>query len=135
MFPVQNDKRVEQLKMNHMFNIIHGNSPAYLKEDLSLQDNTSHQTRSVTSLSCQTPRVNSFGLRSFFYYTAIKCWNSLPFSLRSNNTKQLYKNNLKKVFGTNLGQKIKSYTFTTSTIVYTINDQVYKCLIYCNMFN
>ena len=68
MFPVH--KRVEQLKMNHMFNIIHGNSPAYLKEDISLQDNnTSHQTRSVpvTSLSCQTPRVNSFGLRSFFY--------------------------------------------------------------------
>ena len=93
MFPVH--KWVEQLKMNHMFNIIHGNSPAYLKEDISLQDNTSHQTRSVTSLSCQTPRVNSFGLRSFFY-TAIKCWNSLPFSLRRINTKQLYKNNLKK---------------------------------------
>ena len=51
--------------------IIHGISPAYLKEDISLQDNASHQTRSVTSLSCQTPRVNSFGLKSFFY-TAIK---------------------------------------------------------------
>ena len=132
---------IEQLKMNHMFNIIHGNSPAYLKEDISLQDNTRHQTRSVTSLSCQTPRVNSFGLRSFFY-TAIKCWNSLPFSLRSISTKQLYKNNLKKVFGTNLGQKIKSYTFTTSTIdsrhiVYKINDQsinvlfIVTCLINC----
>ena len=95
MFPVH--KRAEQLKMNHMFNILHGNSPAYLKENISLQDNTSHQTRSVTSLSCQTRRVNSFGLRSFFY-TAIKCWNSLPFSLRSINTKQLYKNNLKKSF-------------------------------------
>ena len=30
MFPVR--KRVEQLKMNHMFNIVHGISPAYLKE-------------------------------------------------------------------------------------------------------
>ena len=57
MFPVH--KRVEQLKMNHMFNIIHGNSPAYLKEDISLQDNTSNQIRSVTSLSCQTLRVNN----------------------------------------------------------------------------
>ena len=85
---------LNKIKSN-MFNIIHGNSPAYLKEDISLQDNTSHQTRSVTSLSCQTPRVNSFGLRSFFY-TAIKCWNSQPFSLRSINTKQLYENNLKK---------------------------------------
>ena len=36
MFPVH--KRVEQLKVNHMFNIIHGISPAYLKEDISLQD-------------------------------------------------------------------------------------------------
>ena len=49
MFPVH--KKVEQLKMNHMFNIVHGISPAYLKEDISLQDNASHQTRSVTSLS------------------------------------------------------------------------------------
>ena len=92
MFPVH--KRVEQLKMNHMFNIIHGISPAYLKEDISLQDNANHQTRSVTSLSCQTPRVNSFGLKSFFY-TAIKSWNSLPFSLRSINMKQSFKNILK----------------------------------------
>ena len=69
--------------------------PVHKREDISLQDNTSHQTRSVTSLSCQTPRVNSFGLRSFFY-TVIKCWNSLPFSLRSINTKQLYNNNLRK---------------------------------------
>ena len=53
-----NKKKVEQLKMNHMFNTIHGNLSAYLKEDISLQDNTSHQTRSATSLSCQTPRVN-----------------------------------------------------------------------------
>ena len=43
--------------------------------------------------------------------------------LRSINTKQLYKNNLKKIFGISLGQKIKSYTVTTSTIVYKINDQ------------
>ena len=76
MFPILAiHKRIEQLKMNHMFNIIHGISPAYLKEGISLQDNASHQTRSVTFLSCQTPKVNSFGLKSFFY-TAIKCWNS-----------------------------------------------------------
>ena len=101
-------KRIEQLKVNHY---IHGILPEYLKEDISLQDNASHQTGSVTSLSCQTPRVNSFGLKSFLY-TANKGWNSLPFSLRSISMKQLFENNLKKVFGTNLEQKIKSYTFT-----------------------
>ena len=51
---------VEQLEMNHMFNIINSISPAYLKEDIPLQANVIQQTRSVTSLSCQTPRVNSF---------------------------------------------------------------------------
>ena len=51
MFPV--DKRVEQLKMNHLFNIIHGTAPAYLRLDISLNDNASHQTRSSTTFSCQ----------------------------------------------------------------------------------
>ena len=47
-FPVH--KRVDQLKINHMFNIIQGLSPAYLREDILLNDNSNHQTRSVTSL-------------------------------------------------------------------------------------
>ena len=50
-----------------MFNIIQGISPAYLREDILLSDNSNHQTRSATSLSCQIPRVNSSGLKSFFF--------------------------------------------------------------------
>ena len=42
MFPVH--KRVDQLKMNHVFNIMQGLSPVYLREDILLND----QTRSVT---------------------------------------------------------------------------------------
>ena len=93
MFPVH--KRVDQLKMNHMFNIIQGISPAYLREDILLSDNSNHQTRSVTSPSCQIPRVNSSGLKSFFF-TAIKCWNSLPSCVRNINPKQPFKSMLKK---------------------------------------
>ena len=93
MFPVH--KRVDQLKMNHMFNIFQGISPAYLREDILLSDNSNHQTRSVTSLSCQIPRVNSSGLKSFFF-TAIKCWNSLPFCVRNIDLKQPFKSMLKK---------------------------------------
>ena len=119
MFPVH--KRVEQLKMNHMFNIIHGISPAYLKEDISLQDNASHQTRSVTSLSCQTPRVNSFGLKSFFY-TAIKSWNSLPFSLRSIKMKQPFKNILKTSIWNQLrSENQELYNNLLLVLVYKIN--------------
>ena len=32
MFPV--DKRVEQLKMKYLFNIIHGKAPVYLRLDI-----------------------------------------------------------------------------------------------------
>ena len=91
MFPVH--KRVDQLKMNHMFNIIQGLSPAYLREDLLLNDNSNHRTRSV--LSCQIPRVNSSGLKCFFF-TAIKFWNSLPFCVRNIDLKQPFKSMLKK---------------------------------------
>ena len=42
IFPVH--KRIEQLKMNHMFNIIRGISPAYLREKILLNDNLNHQT-------------------------------------------------------------------------------------------
>ena len=65
MFPVH--KRVDQLKMNHMFNIIQGLSLVYLREDILLNDNSNPQTRSVTSLSCHIPRVNSSGLKYFFF--------------------------------------------------------------------
>ena len=108
MFPLH--KRVEQLKMHHMFNIIHGISRAYLKEDISLQDNASHQTRPITSLSCQTPRVNSFGLKSLFY-TAIKCCNSRPFSLRGINMKQSFKKKcLKKSIWNQLRTENQEFT-------------------------
>ena len=93
-------KRVDQLIMNDMFNIIQGISPAYLREDILLSDNSNHQTRSVTSLSCQIPRVNSSGLKSFFF-TAIKCWNSLPICVRKIDLKQPFKSMLKRLFGIN----------------------------------
>ena len=64
------------LKMNHMFNIIQGISPAYLREDILLSDNSNYQTRSVTSPSCQIPRVNSSGLKIFLFY----CYLVLEFT-------------------------------------------------------
>ncbi|MGL1888436.1 MAG: reverse transcriptase family protein [Reichenbachiella sp.] len=68
--------RVDQLKLNHMFNIINGSAPEYLSCDITLVSGSGHNTRSGKR-ACIVPRVNSFGLRSFFY-SAIKLWNSLP---------------------------------------------------------
>ena len=66
MFPV--GKRVDQLKMTHLFNIIHGTVPAYLSVAVSLKEKARHQTRSSTTFSCQTPRVNSFWFKNIFLH-------------------------------------------------------------------
>ena len=67
----------------------------HIREDILLNDNTNYQTRSVTNLSCQIPRVNSLRLKSFVF-TAIKCWNSVPFCVRNIDLKQPFKSMLKK---------------------------------------
>ena len=68
--------RVDQLKLNHMYNIINGIAPSYLKSKISIAGHTSNVTRSGNR-ACFVPRVNSFAIKSFFY-TGIKQWNALP---------------------------------------------------------
>ena len=68
--------RVDQLKLNHMYNIINGIAPSYLKSEISIAGHTGHVTPSGNR-ACFVPRVNSFAIKSFFY-TGIKQWNALP---------------------------------------------------------
>ena len=55
--------RVDQLKLNHMYNIINGIAPSYLKNEISI---AGHVTRSGNRDSF-VPRMNSFAIKSFFY--------------------------------------------------------------------
>ena len=68
--------RVDQLKLNHMYNIVNGISPHYLRGGVSMAGNHGHNIRSE-SRACFVPRVNSFAIKSF-YYTGVKQWKSLP---------------------------------------------------------
>ena len=43
--------RVDQLKLNHMYNIINGIAPSYLKSEISIADHTGHVTQSGNSAS------------------------------------------------------------------------------------
>ena len=85
--------RVEQLKLNHMFNIMNGTSPEYLKCEISVMGNDGHNTRSGHR-ACVVPSVKSFGLRTFFY-TAIKLWNSLPLRTQTIINKCMFKKSVK----------------------------------------
>ena len=57
--------RVDQLKLNHMRNIINGIAPSYLKNEILIASLTGHGTRSGNR-TCFVHRVNSFAIKSFF---------------------------------------------------------------------
>ena len=66
----------DQLKLNHMYSIINGIAPSYLKNEIAITGHHGHVTRSGNR-ACFVPSVNSFAIKSFFY-TGIKQWNALP---------------------------------------------------------
>ena len=57
--------RVDQLKLNHMYNIVNAISPHYLRGEVSMAGNHGHNTPSGNR-ACFVPRVNSFAIKSFF---------------------------------------------------------------------
>ena len=88
MLPVE--LRVDQLKLNHVFNILNNTAPSYLTANFQLK--TSHHSTNTRSgpLSLVIPPVKSFGIKSFFY-TASKLWNSLPGQIQTSTSKSIFK--------------------------------------------
>ena len=89
--------RVDQLKLNHMYNIINGIAPSYLKSEISITGHTGHVTRSGNR-ACFVSRMNSFAIKSFFY-TGIKQWNALPSTTQLLTNKQAFKSEVKNYYG------------------------------------
>ena len=102
MLPVE--YRVTQLKLNHMFNIVHGSAPEYLKNNIQLDitREPAHNTRSG-SFACYIPNVKSFGIKSFFF-TGSKLWNSLSHSIQCITDKFIFK----KMIKGNLWNRLRS---------------------------
>ena len=86
--------RVDQLKWNHMYNIIKGIAPSDLKSEISIAGHTGHVTRSGNR-ACFVPRVNSFAISHF--YTGIKQWNALSSATPSLTNKQAFKSEVEKL--------------------------------------
>ena len=94
--------RVDQLKLNHMYSIINGIAPSYLKSEIAITGHHGHVTRSGNR-ACFVPRVNSFAIKSFFY-TGIKQWNALPSATQLLSNKQAFKSEVKKLLWMKLFQ-------------------------------
>ena len=83
----------DQIKLNHIFNIVHGSTPEYLKHSINLSRSNRYDTRSG-NLSCVMPSVKGFGIKFFFFSTSKLC-NSLSHNLQYMTNKHLFKKNVK----------------------------------------
>ena len=83
--------RTSQLRLNHVFNVIHGCSPTYLKEHFTLNNNV---TRGGHNMNFQLPSVNSHTISSF-YFNAIKDWNMLPLEGKEHRNRNSFKDAVK----------------------------------------
>ena len=81
------EDRAKQLRLNHVFNIYHGNAPAYLHEHFVLNNNI---TRSATNKNFIIPKIEG-KKSSCFFYNANKDWNTLPLESKEMKTKQSFK--------------------------------------------
>ena len=107
MLPVE--KRVTQLQPNHIFNIVHGNAPNYLKSNFIFNEH-SFNTRSST-LSFIVPNVTTNYGKSTFVSTGIKAWNSLPSALHNITEKMFFKKSVKEYLFTEiLSNELNEFT-------------------------
>ena len=88
------DDRATQLRLNHVFNIFHGNAPNYLCDKFILNKNN---TRGATNNNYVIPKIKGKE-SSCFYYNAIKDWNTLPLDTKQLSSKQSLKKTCKVVF-------------------------------------
>ena len=103
MLPVS--YRVDQLKLNHMYNITMGKAPVYLTADVKcVRNHNNHNTRN-SQTAYVAPRVGSMGLASFLY-TGITRWNKLPTHIQKCTSKSGFKIKLKTFLWSTLGKDL-----------------------------
>ena len=125
MLPVE--YRVTQIKLNHMFNIVHGSAPEYLKNNINITREPAHNTRSG-SFACYIPNVKSFGIKSFFF-TGSKLWNSLSHSIQCITDKFIFKKMIKGTYGIDFDLPTSLNIFSIVLNVFII-DYWYQYIIY-----
>ena len=89
--------RVDQLKLNHMYQIVNHSAPDYLSTDIKMaRDQHSHSTR-ASVMSCQIPKVFSTVGRGTFCFTGVKLWNCLPLQVKQCQTKGSFKKEVRSL--------------------------------------
>lgn len=93
LLPVEG--RVKQLKLNHMFDIIHKRAPEYMNCQIDMAGSQHNRNTRASIMSCSVPRVKGKIARSSFFYTGISLWNNLPLHIKQSQTKAIFKTKVK----------------------------------------
>ena len=93
MLPVE--LRVQQLKLNHMYNIFHNKAPSYLASSFTSTHNIHIINTRSSNRSFSIPHVKSFGHTSF-RFTGARLWNQLPNHIQYSDSKSVFKSRVKQ---------------------------------------
>ena len=88
-------RRVKQMSMNHVFNIVHNATPLYLRQNFT---SISHHYCITRSANCHNFILSSIKQcqDKTFYYNAIKDWNGVPLNIKQIKSKTSFKLSVKK---------------------------------------
>ena len=98
---------------------MNGIAPGYLKSEVSIANHTGHGTRSGNR-ACFVPRVNSYAILIFFFYTVIKQWNALLSATQLISNKQTFKSEVKKLLWMKhrqMDKEIYMYIFLLKSLI------------------
>jgi hypothetical protein len=97
------ESRVDQLKLNHMFDILNDRAPGYMKNHIDMVYNQQSYNTRASVMSRKIPRVNNTA-RSTFFYTGICLWNILPLEIKRIESKNVFKKQEKVFIWTRLSK-------------------------------
>ena len=97
------EKRVFQLKLGHIHQIIHGSAPAYLSYCFTMVSNAHSIGTRASQASLVVPRYRSLVGKGTFKYAGAIAWNILPLGVRS----IMEKSSLKKAVKSHLLNNVR----------------------------
>ena len=89
------ERRVKQMRLNHVFNIVHDTAPTYLRQNFTTISHHYCNTRSANCHNFILPSIRQCQDKTF-YYNAIKDWNDLPLNIKQIKSKTSFKLAVKK---------------------------------------
>ena len=84
------DRRVKQMRLNHVFNIVHNTAPSYLSLNFTSTSQHYSNIRSANILDFRLPSIKLCQDQTL-YFNVIKDWNNLPTTIKQIRNRTSFK--------------------------------------------